>query len=142
MGLLSQSNLQAAEKQAAKKSNKVMLGTAELTSGIPGKGSLTEKEIKDWLSDSANHEVLEITLPLGLNAGAGQIVGLKENPLTRAKLSWDVSCISTRVSLQITPSVVQAAIIPMKALDVIRNLASESETLKGDVTLPSVTTEF
>lgn len=86
MGLLSQSNLQAAEKQTAKKSNKIMLGTAELTSGIPGKGPLTEKEIKDWLSDSANHEVLEITLPLGLNAGAGQIVGLKENPLTRAKI--------------------------------------------------------
>ncbi|HAH45938.1 cytochrome c peroxidase [Gimesia sp.] len=86
IGFLSQYRLEAAEKTSAPKSNKVMLGTAELTSGIPGKGPLTEKEIKDWLGDPANHEVLEITLPLGLNAGAAQIVGLKENPLTRAKV--------------------------------------------------------
>tara|TARA_R110002095_G_scaffold39808_1_gene36651 strand:- start:594 stop:1859 length:1266 start_codon:yes stop_codon:yes gene_type:complete len=71
---------------SAKKSSKVLLGTPELTSGIPGKGPLSEKEIKAWLSNPENHEVLEVTLPLGLSAGAGQMVGLKENPLTRAKV--------------------------------------------------------
>jgi len=71
---------------SAKKSNKVLLGTPELTSGIPGKGPLSEKEIKAWLSNPENHEVLEVTLPLGLSAGASQMVGLKENPLTRAKV--------------------------------------------------------
>ncbi|QDV49666.1 Cytochrome c551 peroxidase precursor [Gimesia fumaroli] len=77
----------AAEKNAsAQKSNKVLLGTPELTSGIPGKGPLTKKEIKEWLSKPENHEILEVTLPLGLSAGAAQMVGLKENPLTRAKV--------------------------------------------------------
>ncbi|QDT41561.1 Cytochrome c551 peroxidase precursor [Gimesia alba] len=77
----------AAEKNAsAKKTNKVLLGTPELTSGIPGKGPLTKKEIKEWLSQPENHEILEVTLPLGLSAGAAQMVGLKENPLTRAKV--------------------------------------------------------
>ena len=71
---------------AEKKSNKVELGTDDLTSGIPGKGPLTEAEIKDWLSKPENHEVLEVTLPLGLSAGAAQMKGLKENPLTRAKI--------------------------------------------------------
>lgn len=78
----------AGEKKtaSAKKSNKVLLGTGELTSGIPGQGPLTVKEIKDWLSQPENHEILEVTLPLGLSAGAAQMVGLKENPLTRAKV--------------------------------------------------------
>ncbi len=67
-------------------SNQVRLGTDELTSGIPGKGPLTLKEIKSWLNQPENHETLEVSLPLGLSAGAGQIVGLKENPLTRAKI--------------------------------------------------------
>ncbi|MCA9016285.1 MAG: c-type cytochrome [Planctomycetaceae bacterium] len=83
-----QGQTHAADKQAdtAEKSNKVLLGTPELTSGIPGKGPLTNKEIKKWLSQPENHEVLEVTLPLGLSAGAAQMVGLKENPLTRAKV--------------------------------------------------------
>lgn len=78
----------AGEKNSVspKKNNKVLLGTPELTSGIPGTGSLTKQEIKAWLSNPENHEVLEVTLPLGLSAGTAQIVGLKENPLTRAKV--------------------------------------------------------
>ncbi|QDT98710.1 Cytochrome c551 peroxidase precursor [Gimesia aquarii] len=71
---------------SANKSNKVLLGTGDLTSGIPGKGPLTFKEIKEWLNQSENHEILEVSLPLGLSAGTAQIVGLKENPLTRAKI--------------------------------------------------------
>lgn len=74
------------KQSSAKKSNKVLLGTDELTSGIPGKGPLTVKEIKVWLNQPENHETLEVSLPLGLSAGTAQIVGLKENPLTRAKI--------------------------------------------------------
>lgn len=79
---LSQNN----HTQAAEKSSKVLLGQDDLTSGIPGKGPLTVKQIKRWLNQPENHETLEVTLPLGLRAGAAQMVGLKENPLTRAKV--------------------------------------------------------
>lgn len=71
---------------AEKKSNKVQLGTDELTLGIPGKGPLTKAEIKEWLDNPENHQILEVTLPLGLSAGQAQMHGLKENPLTRAKV--------------------------------------------------------
>lgn len=65
---------------------KVKLGDPELTAGIPGKGPLTTSEIKVWLANDKNHEVLDVELPFGLNAGAGQVKGLAENPLTRAKI--------------------------------------------------------
>ncbi|WP_417396751.1 cytochrome-c peroxidase [Gimesia chilikensis] len=71
---------------AEKKSNKVQLGTDELTLGVPGKGPLTKAEIKEWLDNPENHQILEVTLPLGLSAGQAQMQGLKENPLTRAKV--------------------------------------------------------
>jgi cytochrome c peroxidase len=32
-----------------------MLGSPELTAGIPGKGKLTEAQIKAWLADPKNH---------------------------------------------------------------------------------------
>ncbi|MCE9545245.1 MAG: c-type cytochrome [Planctomycetia bacterium] len=66
--------------------NKVLLGDPSLTAGIPGDGDLTAEQLKAWLADPANHAVLQIELPLGLNAGAGQIKGIAENPLTRAKI--------------------------------------------------------
>ena len=69
-----------------KTSNKVLLGSPELTAGIPGNGPLTMEELKVWLDDPKNHEELEVELPLGLSAGAGQIKGLEENPMTRAKI--------------------------------------------------------
>src|SRR5690606_36413472 len=53
---------------------------------IPGEGPLTIEQIKKWLDDPKNHVVLEVELPLGLSAGAGQIKGLDKNPLTRAKI--------------------------------------------------------
>jgi len=65
----------------------VVLGTdTTLTAGIPGIGPLTIDEIKAWLADPANHETLEVTLPLGMNLGQSQIKGLDKNPLTRAKI--------------------------------------------------------
>ena len=68
------------------KSSSVMLGSPELTAGIAGEGSLSASEIKTWLDDPANHEMLEVELPLGLSAGQSSIVGLDANPLTRAKI--------------------------------------------------------
>lgn len=65
----------------------VVLGDDEsLTSGIPGAGPLTDDQIKEWLGNPANHEVLQVSLPLGLNLGESQIKGLEKNPLTRAKI--------------------------------------------------------
>jgi cytochrome c peroxidase len=64
----------------------VQLGQDELTLGIPGDGPLTQEELKDWLADEKNHEVLNVSLPLGLNLGEKQMKGLQENPLTRAKI--------------------------------------------------------
>ncbi len=68
-------------------SNVARLGEdATLTAGIPGEGDLTVEEIRAWLDDPRNHEVLEVKLPLGLHVGAGQEKGLDANPLTRAKI--------------------------------------------------------
>jgi len=70
---------------AAEKS--VMLGEdPSLTMGIPGAGPLTNEQIREWLANPANHEVLEVTLPLGMSLGQSQIKGLDKNPLTRAKI--------------------------------------------------------
>lgn len=66
--------------------NKVLLGSPELTAGIPGEGPLKLAEIEAWLANPKNHEVLEVELPLGLATGSSQIQGLQENPLTRAKI--------------------------------------------------------
>lgn len=63
---------------------KVMLGTPDLTAGIPGEGTLTVAQIKLWIDNPANHSPLSVELPQGLNAGV--MVGLAENPLTRAKI--------------------------------------------------------
>lgn len=72
--------------ESQKKSNTVKLGSPELTAGITGSGPLKIEEIKAWLDDPANHEELEVELPLGLDAGSAQIKGLEKNPLTRAKI--------------------------------------------------------
>jgi cytochrome c peroxidase len=64
----------------------VKLGDPALTAGIPGEGDLTEEQIDKWLADEKNHVVLKPELPLGLKAGEGEIKGLDENPLTRAKI--------------------------------------------------------
>lgn len=64
----------------------VKLGSGDLLKGIPGDGSLTVEEIETWLADEKNHVVLKPELPLGLAAGAGEISGIEENPMTRAKI--------------------------------------------------------
>ena len=65
---------------------KVDLTQSELTAGIPGTGPLSIEEIKVWLKNPANHQKLEVQLPLGLDKAAGNIQGLSENPLTPAKI--------------------------------------------------------
>lgn len=64
----------------------VSLTDPTLTAGIPGDGPLTDEQIKAWLDKPENHLVIKPILPLGLDKGAGQEKGLKENPLTRAKI--------------------------------------------------------
>ena len=65
---------------------KVMLGSPELTAGIPGEGPLKMSEVEAWLNDPRNHETLDFELPLGLAAGMSQVQGVDKNPLTRAKI--------------------------------------------------------
>ena len=71
---------------AAGAAEKVMLGDASLTAGVPGTGPITVEQIDRWLADPKNSAVLEPVLPLGLSQGAGQVSGLDKNPLTRAKI--------------------------------------------------------
>lgn len=70
----------------AQEENKVVLGSSDLVAGIPGTGPLTDKQLETWLADPKNHEVLDFDLPLGMKAGMLQVKGVKENPLTRAKI--------------------------------------------------------
>jgi cytochrome c peroxidase len=67
-------------------SGKVMLGSPELTAGIPGEGPLKMSEVEAWLNDPRNQETLDFELPLGLSAGISQVQGVDKNPLTRAKI--------------------------------------------------------
>lgn len=64
----------------------VTLGDPSLTSGIPGEGPLTSEQVEAWLATPGVHETLDVSLPLGLSLGEQQIVGLDDNPLTRAKI--------------------------------------------------------
>ncbi|HUE71968.1 MAG TPA: cytochrome-c peroxidase, partial [Pirellulaceae bacterium] len=74
----------SAQEPAA--TQKVTLGAPELTAGIPGKGPLTTAQIKKWLANPANHQPLDVELPLGLNVGRSAISIPEDNPLTRAKI--------------------------------------------------------
>jgi cytochrome c peroxidase len=67
---------------------RVLLGDPSLTAGVPpvAAGPITVAEIETWLAEPKNHVELEPVLPLGLSQGVGQITGLEENPLTRAKI--------------------------------------------------------
>lgn len=66
--------------------SEVVLGDPSLTAGIPGEGPLTVEQVQAWLATPGVHEPLVVELPLGLSLGQQQIVGLDENPLTRAKI--------------------------------------------------------
>ncbi|HVJ69625.1 MAG TPA: cytochrome c peroxidase [Caulifigura sp.] len=65
---------------------KVTLGDPSLTMGIPGEGDLKVEQIKAWLATPGVNEPLEISLPFGLSLATAQISGVKENPMTRAKI--------------------------------------------------------
>ncbi|MEK6233876.1 MAG: c-type cytochrome [Planctomycetales bacterium] len=75
-----------ADAANASDNNKVMLGSPDLTAGIPGEGALTLEQIQAWIDDPKNHAALEVQLPLGMAAGAGQMKIPADNPLTRAKI--------------------------------------------------------
>lgn len=64
----------------------VLLGSPELTSGIPGDGDLTTEQIQKWLANKANFQELDVVLPMGLSLGSNNIFIPKDNPLTRAKI--------------------------------------------------------
>lgn len=67
-------------------SAEVLLGSPELTAGIPGEGALTAEQIQAWLEQAENHTPLEIVLPMGLMAGSKQVQGIADNLMTRAKI--------------------------------------------------------
>ncbi len=71
---------------SAAQAEKVLLPNDSLVSGLAGEGTVAVAEIEKWLADPKNHETIEVELPAGLALGASQISGLKENPLTRAKI--------------------------------------------------------
>jgi cytochrome c peroxidase len=71
---------------SAEGAESVALGEPSLTAGIPGKGKLTGDQVKSWLADAKNHTEITPILPMGLAAGTSLIQGIKENPLTRAKI--------------------------------------------------------
>ncbi|MCC9607225.1 c-type cytochrome [Blastopirellula sp. JC732] len=85
IALIAGSTTLFADKPAAK-SNKVTLGDPSLTAGIPGEGPLEVADIEKYLADPANSETLEVELPYGIAAQAGNITGLDKNPMTRAKI--------------------------------------------------------
>jgi cytochrome c peroxidase len=64
----------------------VLLGSPELTAGIPGEGPLTNEQITAWLEKPENHLPLEIILPTGLAVGTNQVQGIADNIMTRAKI--------------------------------------------------------
>ena len=90
---------------AAPARERVTLGEASLTAGVPGSGPITEAEIDAWLAKPENHVELEPALPLGLSQGAAQITGLDTNPLTRAKIELGRQLyFDTRLSVDSTVS--------------------------------------
>jgi cytochrome c peroxidase len=74
-----------ADSAEAKSGQVVVLGSPELTAGIPGEGALSVSEIRKWLDDPRNHEPLQLQLPLGLDVQPNRLRKL-ETPLTRAKI--------------------------------------------------------
>ena len=47
---------------------------------------MDEVQIQNWLDDPDNHVSLDVTLPVGLDAGAANIAIPEDNPMTRAKI--------------------------------------------------------
>ncbi len=73
-------------KADALPAEEVNLGDPTLTEGIPGEGPLTLEQAKTWLDRPENHAALNVKLPRGLDAAAGNIYIPEDNPMTRAKI--------------------------------------------------------
>jgi cytochrome c peroxidase len=65
---------------------RLLLNSASLTAGIPGEGPLNLDDIRNWLADRSNHEILDVALPLGLGSGEDGNYYDPPAPLTRAKI--------------------------------------------------------
>jgi cytochrome c peroxidase len=65
---------------------KVLLGTGELSSGVPGDGPLTVGQIEKWLANEGNHVELDPQLPPALAIGKDALYIPANNALTRAKI--------------------------------------------------------
>ena len=65
---------------------KVLLGSPELTQGIPGEGPLTLEQAQRWFANPRVHEELEVELPSNLAAGKDALYIPEDNPLTLAKI--------------------------------------------------------
>lgn len=76
----------ATDPTAKRESQTVLLGSPELTAGIPGEGPLTLAEVQRWLSNPDVHAEITPELPLGLSLGKIPPEILERNPLTRAKI--------------------------------------------------------
>jgi len=64
----------------------IVLGDASLTSGLPGKGPVSDNELNAWLTNPANHSPIDFSLPKGLDAAKGNVYIPEGNPITRAKI--------------------------------------------------------
>ncbi len=78
------SRLMSAEAAAAGET--VLLGTDDLTAGIPGDGPLTMSQATPWFANPKNHVMLDVELPSNLAMGKDAIYIPEDNPLTRAKI--------------------------------------------------------
>lgn len=65
---------------------KVVLGDSRVTAGIPGTGSLSEKQAKEWFGNAKHHLPLQVELPAGIAAAAENVFIPSENPMTLAKI--------------------------------------------------------
>ena len=70
----------------AGESEEVVLGDPSLTAGVPGVGLLTEAVLDAWLKNPANHKMLDVRLPAGLDAAQANVYIPADNPMTRAKI--------------------------------------------------------
>lgn len=83
----------------------IALCNTGIVQGIPGQGPLKLAEIKKWLADPANHQVLKVELPLGLNSGKIPEGVLEANPITKAKVELGRQLyFDTRLSIDNTVS--------------------------------------
>ncbi len=75
-----------AEDNAGPATADISLGDPSLTAGIPGEGPLKLAEVNTWLAKPEIHAILNVRLPLGLDAAAGNVFIPEDNPMTRAKI--------------------------------------------------------